>query len=135
LNDWLKRLADAVSSVGGTGTAAEVAGVSRRAVHGYLAGKNDPPFSVVVGIAAASRRSLDWLAFGSAPSEPPPLDEELLVEIVTMIEIEAERRGERPAPDKYAALVVLIYNEEMRHAAAERRADAGTVRRAFRLVS
>lgn len=144
LGKWIDRLRDVAGMFSPQERAAKMAGVSKTQFQRYLYGSSEPPFVAIAKFAGEASISLDWLAFGTGaqgtqPSSSPQIDEELLVNIIALVESEAIRRGNRPPPDKLAALVVHCYVEELRHATdhaagTPHTADPQAIRRAFRLV-
>jgi transcriptional regulator with XRE-family HTH domain len=133
IEGWRDRLKDLPRRAGGQRKLAEKAGVPLRSLAGWINDGVEPPAAKLAAIATAAGVSLDWIMFGR---EGPPLDEPLLSEVVTVIEREATQQGNRPSPDKYAALVLHVYQVVLGRAADERRAAApDIVRQAFRLIS
>lgn len=132
------RLKQATRSAGGRKPAAEMAGVSVAQWDRYLAGGASPPFLTIVRFALQAGLSVQWLATGEGSMKGPPsaVDRELLARIVTLVEIEAVRRGSRPPPEKYGGLIAHVYAILSRVAAEERQAgSAEVVREVLRLVS
>ena len=61
------RIAEAARLAGGAQSLADKAGLSRRVVGKYLAGKSDPSRERLVRIADAAGVSIEWLASGRGP--------------------------------------------------------------------
>lgn len=66
---FLDRLKLAATRAGGPDALAKLSKVPRRTLGNYLAGRNEPKRPQLIGIAQASKLSLQWLAVGTGPME------------------------------------------------------------------
>lgn len=131
--DWRMRLRELAGRAGSQARLAQKAGVQLRTLSLWINGPTVPPFDKAAELARVAGVSLDWLAYGT---EAPPIDEDLLVEIIAAIEMEALRRDDRLPPGKYAALVAYCYLREIRRPVDDNKTvDPLEIRRAFRLVT
>lgn len=93
--------------------AARIAGKSTDQLSGYVKGKNEPAFTPLANLAAATGYSLDWLATGEGPkrrksaSEPIPFDADRM-RLASKIAAVLERDGSLPPGyDQYSYATAL----------------------------
>lgn len=80
LEEWQREFTQRLrvcSKIAGSGEAlAKRAAIPRRTLETYLSGRAEPKVSRLVAIADAVNVSVDWLATGSVPLDPPKTEEE-----------------------------------------------------------
>lgn len=93
-------------------------GVAPTTLKNWLSGASEPVLSNLVALSDVVGHPLEWLATGKAPAEPPPpiiekvtqpLDGELLVQIVVMLEAWLRRHGRDMAPEAKGRFVAQAY--------------------------
>jgi len=88
-------------------------GLDPKTLRNYLAGKQFPTLDRLALIAEASGKSISWLAFGEIMSgaklPAEPINEKVLLNIITAIEIILKKKGGAIEPSKKAQIITMIY--------------------------
>lgn len=105
--------------------AASVAEKSEDSLANYAAGRNEPPFPVIVRLASHVGVSLHWLATGEGPMRegeqqhqtlatdqvPTPLDDELLAACMKAIDKSLAEVGKFVGYEQRAKMISSLYND------------------------
>lgn len=119
-----KRLKEIIDALGGPKAAAELAGINRTTLWNWLEGKSRPPLITCALFCERTGYSLDWLgglvsekmikstdeqsAFGEGG--PTAIDTKALTDIISAIGEWSIDADHKLSPDKYARLVVAMYD-------------------------
>jgi len=101
-------------------SAAKVAGISPEQLSRQLGGRNRPFFDTLARLSLGRGVSLDWVATGegpmlikdrilSAPQSAESVDEVILGNLVSGIEVYLSAKDFRPKPDQKSRMIVIFY--------------------------
>jgi len=119
---FIERLREVVDHIGGQKELERVSGVDQTTISAWLKRAKNPKFQTVKKIADATGFCAQWLYLGSGPKRaddespsvagPPPLDLELLAQIIEHVESALTLRGHqfRLKPRDKARVVALAYD-------------------------
>ncbi len=118
--DRIKRCADIVGTID---RLAELSGIPRRTLGGYLAKRTMPKVASLVAISRAAGVSLEWLVTGDGPvsrEEPPALDARLdddavIAAAVILTLNDIKRLGRNPT----GPLIATLFREHLDNSAKE----------------